>query len=72
MSNTTPTPNRLQRLRESAEQSPEEIAVKFGVSKETVVYWERENIPSKWLRPLASHFRVSIDFLLGDGESEAA
>lgn len=67
---TATPPNRLQRLREAAGLSFEEVAVEFGVSKETVQYWERTSIPAKWLRPLARHFKVSVDFLLGDGDHE--
>jgi transcriptional regulator with XRE-family HTH domain len=65
-------PNRLRLLRESDDLSHEALAVEFGVTKETIQYWEQKNIPSKWLRPLANRFRVSVDFLLGDGEEEAA
>lgn len=71
MSIATP-PNRLQHLRESADLSTEQVAVEFGVSKETVQYWERQSIPAKWLRPLARRFSVSVDFLMGDGEDEPA
>lgn len=71
MPNAT-SPNRLRLLREAAGERPERVAADLGVSKDTVDYWERTSIPAKWLRPLARRYSVSIDFLMGDGEQEAA
>lgn len=68
MASATIPPNRLRLLREAQGLRAEQLAVEFDVSKETVLYWERENIPSKWLRPLAAYFRVSVEHLMGDGE----
>lgn len=69
---TTTPPNRLRLLREAQGLRAEQLAVEFDVSKETILYWERENIPSKWLRPLAAYFRVSVEHLMGDGDAVEA
>lgn len=71
MGGTQTLPNRLRRLREAQGESPEQLAVEFGVRAQSVEYWERVNIPSNRIAPLARHFGVTADHLLGMDEEAA-
>lgn len=58
---------RLRNLRKEQEWTQVQLAVKIGVSKQTVSNWENDNIlPSvEMLAHIADFFQVSTDYLLG-------
>lgn len=68
----TPTahPNRLREIREAAEEKPEELALALDVGRITIDRWEtgRARIPAKHLHVIATRYRVSIDYLLCNGD----
>jgi transcriptional regulator with XRE-family HTH domain len=66
MNTTTIPPNRLRELREAAHESRERLAADLGVTKETVGNWERDNIPTWWLMPIAERYGVTVGHLLRD------
>ena len=69
MAETAQRSNRLRELREVEGLGRSELAVEFGVESETIIRWEKGDIPTKWLRPLAARFGVSISHLLCDDQA---
>ena len=63
--------SQLQKLRKEKGLTPEELAARLGISRQTVYNWERNEVypPVETIRQLAKLFGCSTDHLLAcDGE----
>ncbi|MBR4209528.1 MAG: helix-turn-helix transcriptional regulator [Lachnospiraceae bacterium] len=63
--------SQLQKLRKEKGLTPEELAARLGISRQTVYNWEKNEVypPVETIRQLAKLFGCSTDHLLAcDGE----
>ena len=70
--NVTVFGKRLLELRESHEETQEQLARAIGVKREQITYWEsaiRESIKTQHLVNIANHYNTTTDFLLGLSET---
>lgn len=61
---------RISELRKSKNMTLEELGVKVGLGKSTILNWEKNgSVPNEEvLRELSKEFEVSVDYLLGNDE----
>ena len=59
--------NRIKELRQKEKLTQEELANKIGVTKRTIIAWEKDEHPIKpdKTKALAAYFGVSVAYLLG-------
>ena len=62
--------NRIKHYRRKEDLTQEELAIKIGISPQSVSKWERgEGFPDVSLLPvIANFFKITIDELLGNDE----